>query len=179
MSMNTQIKKNISKSFQAFYLPEYDEIPDSGLYLEQTVQYINNYLQIFPDLEITSYMVSNYVKKGLISRATKKLYSREQISYLIFIAFAKNVLSMENIQLFIDLQKDSYDARKAYEYFRLELINILEYVFGIKKELDTIGQDHTSEKYLLRDMIIAVSHKVYLEKIFSEIAALQNGKTPQ
>lgn len=167
--MNTQIKKNISKSIQSFHLPKYEEIPDSGLYLDQTVQFINGYLHMFPDLEVTPYMISNYVKKGLISRSTKKLYSREQIAYLIFIAFAKNVLSMENIRLFIDIQIDSYDLTKAYEYFRQELLNVMGYVFGLKKELETVGEEHTSEKLLLRNTIIAVSHKVYLEKICSEI----------
>lgn len=172
MSMNTTIKKNISKSIQTFSLPAYEEIPDSGLYLDQAVQFINGYLHIFPDLEVTPYMISNYVKKGLISRSTKKLYSREQISYLIFIAFAKNVLSMENIHLFIDIQKNSYQLAKAYEYFRQELLNILKYVFGLKDALDTVGEDHTFEKLLLRNTIIAVSHKVYLEKICSEITDL-------
>lgn len=176
--MNAQIKKNISKSIQPFHLPKYDEIPDSGLYLDQTAQFINGYLYIFPDLEVTPYMISNYVKKGLISRSTKKLYSREQISYLIFIAFAKSVLSMENIRLFVDIQKNSYDLEKAYEYFRQELLNIMEYVFGLKQNLENVGEDDSSEKLLLRNTIIAVAHKVYLEKVCSEICRLQHTKEP-
>lgn len=176
MSMNTQIKKNISNSIQSFHLPKYDEIPDSGLYLDQAVQFINGYLYIFPDLEVTPYMISNYVKKGLISRSTKKLYSREQIAYLIFIAFAKNVLSMENIRLFNNIQKNSYELKKAYEYFRLELLNVMEYVFGLKENLATIGEEDSSEKLLLRNTIIAVSHKVYLEKVCAEITKLQETK---
>lgn len=167
--MNTQIKKNIKDSLVDFILPTYNEIPDTGLYLDQTVQYINRYLQIFPDLEVTPSMISNYVKKGLISRSIKKLYSREQIAHLIFITFAKNVLSMENINLLIDIKNASYATPKAYDYFRLELLNVLEYVFGLKEMLETVGFDNTYEKMLLRNTIISVAHKLYLEKVFDEV----------
>lgn len=173
-SMNTQIKENIVKSIENFNLPKYHEIPDTGLYLDQTVQYMNRFLQIFPDLEVTPSMISNYVKKGLISRSIKKLYSREQIAFLIFIAFAKNVLSMENIRLLIDIKESSYDTPKAYDYFRLELLNVLEYVFGLKETLETVGFDNTYEKLLLRNTIISVAHKLYLEKVFNEVRSIQN-----
>ena len=172
--MNTQIKKNIKKSIENFNLPTYDEIPDTGLYLEQTVQYINRYLYSFPDLEVTPSMISNYVKKGLISRSVKKLYSREQIAYLIFITFSKTVLSMDNIRLFIDIKKASYESKKAYDYFRLELLNILEFVFELKDTADIVGCDNTQEKLLLRNTIISVAHKLYLEKVFDEVRALKN-----
>lgn len=167
--MNTQIKNNITNSIISFHLPSYDEIPDTGLYLDQTVQYINRYLQIFPDLEVTPSMISNYVKKGLISRSVKKLYSREQIAYLLFITFAKNVLSMDNIRLLFDIKNASYASKKAYDYFRLELLNVLHYVFGLKETLETVGYDNTYEKLLLRNTIISVSHKLYLEKVFDEV----------
>lgn len=171
--MNTEIKLNIKNSIKNFQLPAYNEIPDTGLYLDQTVQYINNFLQIFPDLEVTPSMISNYVKKGLISRSVKKLYSREQIAFLIFITFAKNVLSMDNIRLLIDIKEASYDTPKAYDYFRLELLNVLEYVFGIKSSLDTVGFDDTYEKMLLRNTIISTVHKLYLEKVFLEVHRLK------
>lgn len=53
---------NITENFR---LPRYKEIPDIGLYLEQTVSYINNVLSII-DISITSSMLSNYVKKGML-----------------------------------------------------------------------------------------------------------------
>ena len=172
--MNTQIKKNIKKSIENFNLPTYDEIPDTGLYLEQTVQYINRYLYSFPDLEVTPSMISNYVKKGLISRSVKKLYSREQIAYLILITFSKSVLYMDNIRLFIDIKKESYESKKAYDYFRLELLNVLGHVFELKETLETVGCDNTQEKLMLRNTIISVAHKLYLEKVFDEVRALKN-----
>ena len=50
-----------------------------GLYLDQTVQYVNLHFRAFPGVELTGSMVSNYVKKGLISHPVRKKYTRDQL----------------------------------------------------------------------------------------------------
>ena len=80
------MNRDLSGYVKDFYLPTYEQIPDMGLYLEQTVKYVNNCFENFPEMQLTASMVSNYVKKGLISNPVKKLYYREQIAHLIFIA---------------------------------------------------------------------------------------------
>ena len=87
-----------------FRMPRYREIPDVGLYLDQTVKYMNRYLAPLGCMEITTSMVSNYVKKGYISNPVRKQYSAEQIAYLLFIAVAKSALSMENITRLFQMQ---------------------------------------------------------------------------
>ena len=82
-------------SIELFRLPRYREIPDVGLYLDQTVKYINPFLAPLGFAEITPSMVSNYVKKGYIKSPVRKQYDAVQIAYLFFIAVAKNVLSMD------------------------------------------------------------------------------------
>ena len=42
--MKEEIKTALTASVRDFHLPRYREIPDVGLYLEQTVKYIDNYL---------------------------------------------------------------------------------------------------------------------------------------
>ena len=134
--------------------------------MEQTVRYISDCLSPLSSISITGSMVANYVKKDLIDNPVKKQYSREQIAYLIFIAVAKTVLSLEDIQLLIKLQKKTYTAQRAYEYFAREFINILYFVFGLKETLDEIGVDNTDEKTMLRNTIITVAHKIHLDKCF-------------
>ena len=90
-----------------FRLPRYREIPNVGLYLDQTVKYINSYLAPLGNMEITASMVSNYVKKGYIRNPVRKQYSAEQIAYLMAMAVVKNVVPMENIALMFDMQKRS------------------------------------------------------------------------
>jgi len=167
--MDQEMKNAIVESVRYFHLPSYESIPDVGLYLEQVTRYIAEYLAPLENITITNSMVGNYVKKGLIESPVKKLYTREQIAYLMFIAVAKTVLSLEDIQLLIRLKKQSYDSKTAYEYFCQEFINVLHVVFGLKENLEEVGVDNTDEKTMLRNTIITVAHKVYLDKFFAAL----------
>ena len=151
---------------EEFRMPRYREIPDVGLYLDQTVKYVNRYLAPLGCMEITSSMVSNYVKKGYISNPVHKQYDADQIAYLFFISIAKSVLSMDNIARLFDMQKKMYSAEIAYDFFCEELENMLGYVFGLKEAPAQVGVDSTEEKFMLRATIVAISHKIYLEKCF-------------
>lgn len=167
--MNQKVKEEIAASVQGFKLPRYQEIPEVGLYLEQVSEYISEYLMPLGNIALTGSMISNYVKKGLVSNPVKKQYNRDQIAYLFFIAVAKTVLSMEDIRLMVELQKNTYQAQVAYDYFCSEFENVVQYVFGMKESLDVIGVDDTDEKSMLRNTIITVAHKVYLDKFFKRI----------
>ena len=86
--MEQMLRDHINASIETLHLPAYQEIPDVGLYLEQTAKYISDALAPIQDTPITGSMISNYVKKGLISKPVRKQYNREQIAQLIFIAVA-------------------------------------------------------------------------------------------
>ena len=162
-------KEELIKSIGDFSLPKYNEIPNVGLYLEQTSKYVSEFSTSLLGGSVTGSMIGNYVKMGLLSNPIKKQYDRNQIAYLIFISIAKTVLSMEDIKLLIEIQKKSYDPQKAYNYFCAELENTLSYVFEIREAINLIGEDESEEKRLLRNVIIAIAHKVYLDKYFSSL----------
>ena len=161
--MDTRTKEEMAGRVQGFRLPRYEQIPDVGL------QYISRSLEPLGSISITGSMVSNYVKKGLVDNPVKKQYSRDQVAYLLFIAVAKTVLSMEDIRLLIRLQKATYTSQRAYDYFCRELENLICYVFGLKAAPDRVGEEHTDEKLLLRAAIITVAHKVYLDACFEKL----------
>ena len=179
IKMTDRCKEKIASSVRNFRLPRYHEIPSVGLYLEQTTKYIAEYLDQLQEGCISSSMISNYVKKHLISNPVKKQYDREQIAYLIFIALAKNVLSLDNIALFIQLQKQTYTAERAYNYFCDELENMLYFVFELKDVMDNVGMDSTDEKVMLRNTIIAITQKVYLNKCFQAMAEEREDTKPE
>lgn len=169
--MNTERRARIAVTVEGFKLPRYEEIPDVGLFLEQTVKYVNSYLSALPGAAITGSMVGNYVKMGLVANPVKKQYDRERIAYIFFIAVVKTVLSLDQIGLFMGLQKRSYPTDVAYDYFREELKNILDVVFGLKEKLDAVGSDRaTDERDMLRNAIITVAHKIYLDRFFEAVA---------
>ena len=170
--MKNIIDRDLGPSIRDFHLPGYSEIPDVGLYLEQTTKYVNSFFHAFPDMTLTPSMVSNYVKKGIVPNPVRKQYYRDQIAYLIYICVIKVSMSMDNIGLMLRLQQATYSLDVAYEYFRQELENVLGYVFGVKDALDNIGVESSEQKILLRKAIIAAAHKMYLEKYF---AVLKDG----
>ena len=174
--MDPKGKEAMTAAIRSFRLPRYEEIPNVGLYLEQTTTYLAEYLSPLRDVTITASMISNYVKMGLVASPIKKRYSREQIAYLLFIAVIKTVLSMDDIRLFLELQRRTYDCPVAYEYFRSELENVLRYVFGIKDEVDNVGVDSTDEKIMLRNTIITVAHKVYVDQCLLELRRMEEEK---
>ena len=149
-------------------MPRFYELPNVGLYLDQTTKYINGFLEPLGCVSITPSMISNYVKKGLIANPVKKQYDAEQIAYLFFIAVAKNALSMEDIQKLLDIQKKSYNSQVAYDYFCTELENMLFYVFGIKDSIDKVGVTNTEVKKMCSGLIVAVSHIIQLHSYFDK-----------
>ncbi len=161
------MKKNIIEEFR---LPRYNEIPNVGLYLDQVTKYIEDYLKPIGDSTqgLTPSMISNYVKKKIVDNPIKKQYYREQIAYLIFIAIAKSVLSLEDIKLMIHMQKMTYTGEKAYNYFVNELEDTLKIVFNGENNYKEMGTDKSKEKIMLRYTVIAISHKIYLDSVFTE-----------
>lgn len=167
--MNKSIHLEKINSIKNFRMPRYQELPNIGLYLEQTAKYINSFLEPLGCMEITTSMISNYVKKGLIASPSKKQYYADQIAYLFFIAVAKNVLSMEHIQTLFSMQKQTYTNQVAYDYFCLELENMIFYLFGLKDTVDQIGSTSTPEKMMLRSVIISTSHIIHLNSFFQSM----------
>ena len=171
--MNDQHQQPQNISIRDFRLPRYDEIPNVGLYLEQTAKYINEYLLPIQDGGLTGSMISNYVKKKLVANPVKKQYDREQIAYLLFIAVVKSVLSLDNIGALIQIQKERYDSATAYNYFCDALEQGIHAVFALSDGLPALDPNANIGKVLLRNAMVAVAHKIYLDKSF---AALESGE---
>ena len=168
--MTNKQKMAAAEHIRNFRLPRYQEIPDVGLYLDQTTKYIAGFLSPVLESSLTPSMISNYVKKGLIDSPVKKRYSREQIAYLFFIAMAKNVLSLDALCGFIMVQQQTYDLEIAYNYFVAEFENLLFFTFALKDRVDTVGEETSDEKRLLYSCIAAVTQIIYLEKSLTAIA---------
>ncbi len=166
---------------EQFRLPRYREIPDVGLYLDQTVKYINRFLAPLGCMEITASMVSNYVKKGYIANPVHKQYAADQIAYLFFISVAKSVLSMDNIARLFGMQKERYTAEVAYDFFCAEMENMLQFAFGLKEQAEEVGDpaDRSDSKAMLRSTITAVTHIIYLSSRFEALQPPEENAAPE
>ena len=168
--MKNTTKQQVKEAIRNFRLPRYYEIPNVGLYLEQTAKYILEYLEPLGDYTLTNSMISNYVKKGLVESPVKKQYNREQIAYLFFIAVAKSVLSLDALTGFIALQKRTYSLETAYDFFCRQMESSLQMSCDLTDEIYMGQTGITDEKQLLHSCIVAVTQKIYLEKCLEAIA---------
>ena len=169
MKMKQETVEALRSSMQDFALPRYEQIPDIGLYLEQVTKYISEYAQALSQPPLTGSMVSNYVKKGIIKSPVKKQYDREQIAHLMFITLAKSILSLDDLQKFILLQQQTYAVSTAYDYFCRELEAALHFVFDPSEEPIRVPPSNGDEKTILRNIVITIAHKIYLEKYISAV----------
>ena len=172
--MKNETLQRIAASVNGFHLPRYNEIPNVGLYLEQTAKFITEYYAPLGEYGLTTSMISNYVKKGLLNNPVKKQYNREQIAYLLFIALAKNVLSLDALTNFIQIQKQTYPLEIAYNYFCDQLEEILRYTFELSDSISATDMDSSDEKRLLYSCVVAMTQNIYLEKCLEAAVAEKN-----
>ncbi len=153
----------------SFQLPKYKEIPDVGLYLDQSCKIINQYLQPLPDCNLTNSMISNYVKHKIIANPVKKQYYRDHLAYLLFIAVTKSALSLDNVKRLFDIQTAKYSVEQAYDFFASELQQALKAQFSPKHS----GSDKKSyddiEQQIVHNAIQIVVSKIALDQLFSQI----------
>ncbi len=179
--MEQYIRDTIADTIADFHMPRFEDIPGVGLYLEQTVNYINEYLSPILDGAVTGSMISNYVKKKMISNPVRKQYTREQIASLFFIAVTKSVLSLENIRVLLAIRDARYDDSAAYNYFCEELEKVIRFVFGLDSTLTeetsssgALDAQSAEERDILHNTVIAVAHKIYLDKWIWQYASCTN-----
>ena len=105
------------KYLDNFRLPDWDAIPDFGLYMEQVTDLLKQYLDYLPpelkeEQFITASTINNYVRTKVMPEPVKKRYYREHIAYLIIICTLKQTLSIALIHRIIPtgLGRDEVEA---------------------------------------------------------------------
>ena len=91
------------KYLERFWLPEWKELPDLGLYMDQVVKLLQDYLDYMPPemkdgQTITAAAINNYVRIKVMPEPQKKRYYRVHIAYLIIICTLKQSLSIAFIR---------------------------------------------------------------------------------
>ncbi|MCI7601621.1 MAG: DUF1836 domain-containing protein [Candidatus Onthovivens sp.] len=141
------------KDLEDFNLPEYKELPDIALYMEQIVGYIKECLEQFSNKDdsiITPFMVNNYVKAKIINPPKDKKYNRDHIGYLIAISMLKSVVSMRDIAVFIDLDRKSdlyTDKQNLYSFFKsIENESLKNVIHKVKTRTEVFKKANNSKK---------------------------------
>jgi len=97
----------------------WDTLPDIELYMDQVVSYLPRQSVGGKIPSMTSAMINNYVKDGLLPRACGKRYHKEHLIYLTAIGLLKNVLTVKDMKLLLDNEIHEGKEREFYEKFLL------------------------------------------------------------
>lgn len=126
---------------------DWDSLPDIPLYMDQVVSYLSRQMISFDEGEgLTSAMINNYIKDGLLSRANGKKYEQEHLAYLIAISAMKQVLSVREMRALVTMGREGRDDEKLYRFFCQTLDEALK---ETSDRLDENTTDHDLPKLVL------------------------------
>ena len=110
-----------------YHLPEWDAIPDFGLYMDQVIVLLEGYLSFIPtgsagkdskDQQIvTSSTINNYVRLRIMPAPVKRKYFRVHIAYLIMILTMKQSISISDVQKILPADSSEDCVRSVYEAY--------------------------------------------------------------
>ena len=110
--------EEILESLEEFRLPDWEKLPDFGLYMDQMITFVN---RSFPGaegrLELTPSMINNYVKAGMIDKPSGKKYSRDALAQLLMIVQLKLTTPMELMKALLH-PEDGTTTEELYVLFR-------------------------------------------------------------
>ncbi len=103
-----------------FRLPQWDELPDMDLYMDQVVMLLQRYLNFLPEDEhgnaaITASIINNYVRLKIMPPPVKKKYTRVHMAYLIMVCSLKQSVNIPYIQKMLPLGLPEEEVRRIYE----------------------------------------------------------------
>ena len=157
------------KEIAEYHCPRFSELPPISLYMDQLVEILDKYLEIFnipgEEVAITSTMVNNYVKQKLIVPPENKRYSKEQLARLLVVGILKQVLSISDIAMLLELQIDKYTAEVAYDFFCTELENSLKATFKTRDfSAENSATVNTPLSEVIRSALLSFANKIYVKK---------------
>jgi len=96
----------------------WDKLPDIPLYMDQVVSYLSRQMVSIGNGDaLTSAMINNYIKDGLVERANGKKYGQEHLAYLTAISALKQVMSVREMKVLTTVGREMRAPEKQYEYF--------------------------------------------------------------
>ena len=125
----------------------WDDLPDIPLYMDQVVGYLARQMVNTGEGDaLTSAMINNYIKDGLLERANGKKYGQEHLAYLTAIGALKQVMSVREMKVLTTVGREMRAPEKQYEYFCKYLDQAMS---DAAHRLDENTADHDLPKLVL------------------------------
>ena len=151
----------------------WESLPDIALYMDQVISYMPRQLIRYDESEnLTSAMVNNYIKDGLLPRADGKKYGQTHLAYLTAICALKQVLSVREMKALIQEGLRDREPERVYNYFCRALDNSL---------LEAAGTlDEGTEKENLSRLALELALRSYANRLACQriLSLLQEKEEP-
>ena len=127
-----------------YSFPTYNDIPNLGLYMDQVLTLMSQYLAPLSTEEqtepvITAATINNYVRVKAMPAPEKKKYNRVHIAYLIIICTLKQAISISDIQKLVPPDLNDEEMRGLYNnYARCYKASVLFFINEVRDEADRI-----------------------------------------
>ena len=106
---------------EKFELPEWEQLPQLELYMDQVIILLKQYLSALyhgdEDKAITASIINNYVRMKVMPPPVKKKYARVHLASLIIICVLKQSLSISCIQRLLPAGQEESEFQKLYNDF--------------------------------------------------------------
>ena len=150
----------------------FSAMPDIDLYMDPVLAFLSRKQISGRDGDcLTSAMINNYIKDGLVPRANGKKYSREHLVYLTLVARLEQGLSGKDLTVLLRSYIDGEDQETYYERFREKLNNAFSEILQLPEgnaNLSSLALEFALHSYV---------DKITCEYLIDQIAAQQNGGT--
>lgn len=158
----------------SYSLPKWEELPDLELYMDQIISLIEKYLKIYikvtnSDKLITSSMINNYVKLGIIPSPNKKKYSKLHLAYLLIISTLKQTLNISTIQKIMPVDMSEEEVMNTYNSFVANQHKAYLYVLEQTKAVsDPILNFDGENNERISDLVMQVAASANIFKILTD-----------
>ena len=153
--------KNTVEGVAKHKLPRWSELPDLDIYMDQVLSLMARYFDGYPgndDKGLTSSMVNNYVKLGIMPAPKSKKYNREHLAHLIIICVLKTVMPIGQIGQLISA-KVGNDASYENLYNRF-----CDYYESSVSTITQLTEQMAEDEYDCVDIIFSSALRAHAEQ---------------
>lgn len=148
----------------------YEDFPDIELYMDQLLKYLSREtVSLRKEDKLTSAMVNNYIREGLLPRAKGKRYSAEHLSYLMIIARLKQVLSVKDIRALISKEEQKDNVKTFYDDYMNSLNNQTNKLINNIKEMGQASLGKMALELAIRSYINKIACEYLIDMMNEEI----------
>lgn len=170
----------------SYRLPRWEDIPELGLYMEQVLLLLTQYLEYLPpELKqtepITAAAINNYVRLRLLPEPQKKRYYRVHIACLIMICTLKQSLRLSTLRTLLPQEMTPEAVRAVYCAYVQRYAHCAQYFIEQSRLITAAMFDREVTTELAvhdpSEMLISAAILSGFTRLFAEKLLLLEGKT--